>query len=346
MKVLGLISAPTDPSSRVRILQYHSWFESAGIDLRCRYFHPLKESDPPSWSKRLKKLTGISEWRSSDWIKSAGRVPLLFEQRSFDIVWQNRLIQVKHYFWEKKIRKPIIFDFDDAIWINEGEDEVKRKIAASNMIFAGNEYLAEYASRFNQSVHVVPTTIDTRELYPLSLEKTKFRIGWIGTRSNFQYLETVTPYLRSFIEKNQDASFVLMSDDWPAFLPPVSENWIFEKWSAEAERRFINSCSVGIMPLTDTEWTQGKCAYKLLQYLACGIPVIASPFGVNEKILNLGMVGLAARVEKEWIAAFELLKNRPEVAGQMGLAGRKLVEEKYSCEMWTPIIIEHMKSIT
>ena len=91
MNVLGLISSMTDPASRARILQYIPYFAERGEALAYKYFNPLRDADPPKWSYSLKKITGINEWRSADLLKAAGRIPLLFSQSGYDLIWQNRV---------------------------------------------------------------------------------------------------------------------------------------------------------------------------------------------------------------------------------------------------------------
>jgi glycosyltransferase involved in cell wall biosynthesis len=343
MKVMGIISSPDDPASRARILQYVPYFMQKGQELFCKFFRPFRDANPPKWSYILKKITGINEWRSSDFLKSVGRIPLLFSQSGYDIIWQNRLIQLQHTFWENRLKKPVVFDLDDAIWINEGETQVRKKIEMSQLIFAGNEYLAEYASRFNANVKIIPTTIDTNTLYPLPPAPGKFIIGWSGTQSNFQYLESIMPPLTEFLKSDPDACLMIVSSAMPGFLTGIHKQVIFKKWDARYENELVNQFSVGIMPLADNEWTKGKCGYKLLQYLACGKPVIASPVGVNGKILTEADIGFSAKSDREWYNAFWALKNDYALAIQKGNAGRKLVLDKYSCSVWTNQIIDYMK---
>jgi glycosyltransferase involved in cell wall biosynthesis len=326
-------------------MQYEPWFKRKGETLDYKLFTPLRDADPPGWSYTLKKMTGLNEWRSSNFIKSLGRVPLLFSQSGYDLIWQNRLLQLHHFFWEKKIRKPVVFDFDDAIWINEGEKQVIKKIGISDMIFAGNEYLASFARKYNKNIHIVPTTIDTEKLFPLNKNAEQFIIGWIGTKSNFEYLEMIRKPLLDFLAVNQDARLMIVSAELPDFLNPGNKQVVFKQWTAEKENELINEFSVGIMPLSDNEWTRGKCSFKLLQYLACGKPAIASPVGMNNKILAEAEVGIAVRNNEEWFNALSKVKNEPAMAAAWGKAGRKLIEEKYSCSLWTDQIINLMKTI-
>jgi glycosyltransferase involved in cell wall biosynthesis len=306
---------------------------------------PLRDADPAPWTYTLKKITGLNEWRSSNIIKTLGRSQLLFSQSGYDLIWQNRLLQLHHFFWETKIRKPVIFDFDDSIWIYEGEKQVIKKFEISDMLFAGNEFLAEYAGKYNKNVHVVPTTIDTKKIFNLNKQPEHFTIGWIGTKSNFKYLEIIRKPLQDFLATDNKARLMIISSELPDFLKMDNDQIIFKPWAAETENDLINEFSVGIMPLDDTEWTRGKCSFKLLQYLACGKPAIISPVGMNNKILAEAEVGIAANNNEEWFRALLKVKNEPALAESLGSAGQILVEEKYSCNIWTEKIINHMKTI-
>lgn len=345
MKVLGLISSLTDPASRARIIQYKDYFESNGNALSLKYFTPFKEENPPPWAYSLKKITGISEWRSFDFLKSVGRIPLLFAQSDFDCIWQNRLLQLTHSFWESKLKKPVAFDFDDAIWLNEGEKHVIKKIARSQIIFAGNEYLADYAAKNNKNVHVIPTTIDTTKLFPLKKETEIFTIGWIGTESNFHYLKMIEKPLLSFLTEHQNARFMIISSEFPGFLNNGNTQICFKKWEANKENEMINEFNVGVMPLFDSQWSRGKCSYKVLQYLACGIPAIASPVGMNKKLINETHAVISAANNKEWTEAFKILYNEIEKFKMFGMEGKELVDKEYSCNTWAPKITAHLKSI-
>lgn len=345
MKILGLISSPFDPASRVRIQQYAAPFLLSGHQLRSKYYRPLRDANPAGWAKGLQKISGISAWRSSDLIKSIGRMPLLIQQSGYDIIWQNRLIQLQHLFWEKQLRKPVIFDFDDSIWLQEGEKQVQQKITRSQMIFAGNSYLAEYADRFHQDVKVVPTTVDTELLKPDGKEPSHFTIGWIGTYQNQQYLDAIKPVLIQFLQQNKDARLIVVADHPMGNLPYDGRQILFRPWSASNENEQINEFTVGIMPLPDTAWTRGKCSYKMLQYMSCGKPVLVSPVGKNQEILQEAELGFGAVSDTDWMESLQLLKQDTKLCTKLGLNGRKLAEEKYSVNRWTPLLLQYMKEL-
>ena len=345
MKILGLISSPTDPASRARIMQYKNYFSEAGGELTPRFFSPFRDADPAPWTYKLKKITRINEWRTANIFKSLARLPLLIQQYNYDIIWQNRLVLPHHFFFENKFNKPLVFDFDDAIWLNEGEKQVKAAISRAALVFAGNQYLSDYGSSLNKNIHIIPTTIDTKKLFPLNNEIENFNIGWIGSESNFKYLEIIKPAILDFLSKNTDSSFTVVSSKKPTQFSFDNNRIIFKQWSAEKENEIINDFSVGLMPLEDNSWTKGKCSYKMLQYLACGISAIVSPVGMNKELLAAGDVGYAATNQHDWFNAITEVKNNKAHAIQKGNNGRELVERDYSCTVMTPKIINLFKTL-
>lgn len=345
MKILGLISSPQDPASRIRIIQYVDMFKKTGEQLETHFFHPLKEANPARWSHRFRKITAINEWRTTNFVKTFGRLPLLVKQLPYDLVWQNRLLLINHFFSETLIKKPVVFDFDDAIWINEGAAQLNKKLKRSEMIFAGNDYLASYAVNYNKNVHVIPSTVDTNKLFPLGVKNEIFTIGWIGTESNFQYLEMIRPLIVDFVTRNKDSRCIIVSSTPPEHFPFDNERMIFRKWSEERENEDINDFSIGLMPLIDSEWARGKCSYKMLQYMACGKPVIVSPVGTNKTILLEERVGIGAGNDDEWMNAFQLLKDDASFYEKCAQRGRQLAEKNYSCEIWAGKIITLLKMV-
>ena len=345
MKVLGLISSLTDPASRIRIMQYRSHFQKNGHFLQPKFYNPLKEKAPPKWAKIVKQISGINEWRTYDLIKTIGRSPLIWQQGNFNIIWQNRLLQIKHLYTEKWLKKPVAFDFDDAIWINEGEKQVRAKIRMSNLIMAGNEYLANYAKKINKETYWIPSTIDTDYLIPLQSQKEKFTIGWIGTEFNQNYLIDILPAILMFLQKYPESCLKIVSNIPSPKIPFDGKRIVFQTWSPNEENKIINSFSVGLMPLPDSEWSLGKCSYKMLQYMACGIPYIVSPIGQNEIILKQSVAGLSAKDNISWLNSLITIFEDKELRTEMGTNGRTLVENNFSAEKWAPKIIHCFNKI-
>lgn len=346
MRVLGLISSLTDASSRARILQYKDALEREKILLTPRFFRLPNNADPEPWAYRLNKITKINPWRFTHLQKTISRIPLLLQQYNYDIIWQNRLVLPHQSFYEKKFVRPIVFDFDDAIWLHDGEKKVADAISQSAITFAGNEYLADFACKYCGDVFIIPSVIDTEKLFPLQKKDTKFTIGWIGTVTNLRFLELVKPAILDFLSQYEDSRFMVVSSEKTAMFDFDNERIIFKKWSAENENILINEFSIGIMPLTDTDFTRGKCSYKMLQYMACGKPVIVSPVGMNSKLLASATIGLGANTTNEWLSAFTTLKNDRDFYTACAGNGRDLVEKNYSVDIYTPVIRDHFKKLS
>ncbi len=339
MKILGLAASDYDPASRFRIMQYEKYLSTLGTDLKYSFPYPPKESAPSKWVFKNKWL-----WYQC---QLAGRVNLLVRQLFNDIIWQNRLLLSDHFSIEKfYCKKKLVADIDDAIWLTEGRTQVNKFIASARLIFAGNEYLAEYCRNLNKKIVIVPSVIDTNIFQPLSKDDEDiFTIGWIGTESNFKYLEIIRDPVTIFLSKIKNSRLVIVSSKKPAFLNFDNKKIIFQKWSKQGENNIINTFDTGIMPLTEDEWTKGKCGYKLLQYMSCNKAFIASPVGVNKSIINNSGAGIAAHNQKDWLDAFNRLYYDHSMRITLSEKGRPFVEKNYSCTAWAPKINEYFKQL-
>ncbi len=252
------------------------------------------------------------------------------------VVVQKGVLPGLYAGFERKIaaRKPLVFDFDDAIWLpRQGgspvlralhrERSVQAILRCSRAVMAGNQYLADYARRFNSNVTVVPSTIDLTQYSttPPLHHSTILSIGWIGSRTTLPYLKP----LRPVFEQLQIVPRVIASGDTGALGFKVE----FRPWRLETELQELRQIGIGIAPLPDTPWERGKCGVKLLQYMACGIPIVASPVGVHREIIRHGENGLLAESHTEWIESLDALLHQPALREKLGRAGRRTVEQRY-----------------
>ena len=244
----------------------------------------------------------------------------------------------------KVFRKKIIYDFDDAIWLDDPDEKGslhskikwKSKVALickwSHKVSTGNEYLAHFARNYNSDVVVNPTTIDTERLHnPTLLQKSetlnrKTVIGWTGTHSTLQYLEPMLPIIAE-LEKNHNFEFVVIADKDPQY---KLNSFQFIPWNKETEIADLVKIDIGIMPLTDDTWSEGKCGFKLLQYMALEKPALASSVGVNTEIISDQVNGFLCDSNEEWFCALQLLIGNHELRMKLGKLGRKKVLENYS----------------
>jgi hypothetical protein len=222
---------------------------------------------------------------------------------------QFDLIFVQKQFFPLPWPKPrgrIVYDIDDAVW--------GRMPAGAVRVFAGNEFLA---SRFANAV-VMPTVVDTERFRP-KLKSGVVVAGWIGSATTLKYLDPL-----------REIRMKVVSSDPPSF--PCE----FERWSLEREVEQVQSFDIGLAPLADTEWERGKCGLKTLQYMACGIPVVASPVGVQRELVERSGAGILATTLGQWKEAIRWLAERPEERRALGEKGRRFVEANYSLCVWAP----------
>jgi glycosyltransferase involved in cell wall biosynthesis len=242
----------------------------------------------------------------------------------------------------KVLRKRIIYDFDDAIWI-PNTSEVNKAAAFLKCtwkvrficrwawkVSAGNAWLAAYARQYHPRVVVNPTTIDTEALHnPRLFSKPKSPlpvIGWTGTHSTLHYLRPLADPLQR-LHARYPFELLVIANQPPDFdLPGLK----FLPWHKETEMADLLRMDIGLMPLTPDAWSEGKCGFKALQYLALEIPAVASPVGVNSQMVVEGKTGFLCETEEDWYHALEVLLLDAELRARMGKAGRAHVEAHYS----------------
>lgn len=248
-------------------------------------------------------------------------------------------------FLERSIKIPYVFDVDDAIWLTEGKKAVTSAIAGAAAIFAGNSFLADYSLKINRNVSLIPTTIDTVRYRPFKKIEINFVIGWIGSKSNLEYLQIIKLPLLKFLQRNKDAKMIIVSSEPPNDFPIDGKRIVFKSWNALDENERINEFSVGVMPLPNTLWSKGKCSFKMLQYMACGKPVIVSPYGQNTEILKTSGVGLSAICGDDWLNALERYKADTALYLHDAKQGRQFVEKNYCTFDWAVRIKNQMENI-
>lgn len=279
----------------------------------------------------------------------AGRVRTASAMARFDLVWlQGELLPWLPWKMEQLMLKgdvPLVVDYDDAIFHRYDAHNAAvvrallgRKIAGvmrrSRVVVAGNEYIAEYAARAGaRRIETIPTVVDTSRYDPRpSPAAGPFTIGWIGTPKTQHYLLAIADALRH-AHRELGARIVTVGarggllGGIPADIRP---------WDEATEAAQLSAIDVGIMPLEDSLWERGKCGYKLIQYMACGKPVVASPVGVNKEIVEHGVNGYLASSTNEWIQAFRALHGDRNRASAMGMAGRMKIEASYSLSATAP----------
>jgi glycosyltransferase involved in cell wall biosynthesis len=330
-------------SSRLRSFQYIPYLRENGWDIHVSSL----------FSSRYLKALYSNKTRWLYIIKGYFiRIVALLSVYKFDIVWiEKECFPYLPAFAEKLLRlNNVIFlvDYDDAIFhhYDNSESMLIRKILGkkidfimknANLVIAGNKYLAERAKQAHaKNIIIIPTVVDL-DKYNKYRNRTKdiITIGWIGTPITSRYLNTIIPALEKIKNKFNVKIKAIGYDS-----KKIKTNSLIESvlWTEKNEVELINSFDIGIMPLPDEPFTRGKCGYKLIQYMACGLPVIASPVGVNTEIITHGHNGFLAETIDEWIDTLSLLLNDRELRIEMGEKGFNFTEQNYALQIQAPIL--------
>ena len=310
----ALTSGWSVPSSRFRVRQFIAPLERLGVEVFERRL---------PFSKYALRRTGP--------LSALARLPAVAAARSSDVTWLERELIAGRRSLEHFAGRRRLFDIDDALWLL-GRSHFSERIAAESFgIIAGNEFIAEYYRRYCSKIWVVPTSVDTGAWKPGKKRAPgPWTIGWIGTSSNLPHLLALEAPIAAFLNRHDDAQLLVVCDRQPRFRSIPERSRRFVRWSADNEIELVQRMDVGLMPLPDTEWARGKCALKMLLYMSVGIPVITSPIGVGASLANGAEIGITTHSQDDWYDALQLLFDSRTVARSMGMAGRRLAEEKYS----------------
>jgi glycosyltransferase involved in cell wall biosynthesis len=344
MKVAALTPGINVASSRFRVRQYIPALSESGICVDEFTAKINYSSKLPGVLAKVKQKYIFPIGAAWIGIKAVTRLSDVIRSNRFDAVWVNRVI-ANPFFIEKYITRPLVYDIDDAIWINN-EKNIGKIASHSSVILAGNEYIASNLEKYNTNIKIVPTAIDTKKFTPIDSDSDDlFRIVWTGSRDTIHYLKSIEKPLATFLNENKDSRLTIISDIFPRFSTINQDKILFIPWSPSNEVTGIQHSNVGIMPLLNTEWDKGKCSYKMLQYMSCGLPVIVSPVGMNREVLAKGEIGISAAREEDWISALKYLHRHPDKGEKMGKNGVRVVEGNYSLPIVTNKLIEVFRNI-
>lgn len=235
---------------------------------------------------------------------------------------------------ERLFSAPRILDVDDAIWMHPRGAFTARLAKLCDAIICGNSFIAEYFDGLGCRTFSVPTAVDTERFSPLAKrDDTAPIVGWSGTAGNLVHLQRIETALHQVLKRHRSARLRVICDRRPTFRLLPADRVEFVKWSEETEVEAVRELDIGLMPLAEDEWSRGKCALKMLIYMACGIPVVVTPVGANAEILGQGDLGFGARSDAEWVDALSQLLSERELAIRMGAVGRAVVERGFSSEV-------------
>jgi glycosyltransferase involved in cell wall biosynthesis len=282
------------------------------------------------------------------------RLVSLAASRTFDVVWIEKEAMPWLPGWYEavlaRLGTPFVVDYDDAVFhrydhrpatlVPGLRHKIARVMRRATIVVVANRYLADYAHRAGaRRIVELPTVVDVSRYQ--STQKTangSLRVGWIGNPLTAEYLDIVRPALTELARRHR-LTFVVVGASLDIDGVPVESR----RWSEETEIDDIQTFDLGIMPLPDTPWCRGKSGYKLIQYLACGRPAVASPVGANRDIIEDGRDGLLASTTTEWVRAIDELAGAPERRREMGRTGRLKVEQRFSLSTAAPILAAVLK---
>lgn len=348
MKILALATHPIEgASTRYRVLAYRPFLERHGFTVA---FHPFFPSRALATIYRYGSPLGKLYYVIKGAIERAAQLRsrdfdlLLIHREIFPLGWTVFLSQLKN----RRFR--IIYDYDDALFLPQRKDRwllrglecpngARRLISASDAVIAGNQHLFEYASRYHSRVVVIPTSIDTSQLpsQPNFERNRKCVIGWIGSHTTEKYIQGLRAVFETLSGK---CSFMVKIVGANKQFPVNGTEVVHYPWRLNGEMEEFRSCDIGVYPLWDDEWARGKCGFKAIQFMAAGIPVVASAVGMNREIIQDGINGFLATSEAEWCDKLRLLIEDPFLRRKIGLAGRETVERQYSLEGNAPKLLE------
>jgi glycosyltransferase involved in cell wall biosynthesis len=354
--MLALSPVPFEGAGcRFRVAQYIPALEAAGFSVTVAPFFDRSFFElvyrPGHYAQKLGAFLR----------QSLERVRLLLERDRFDVFFVYREAYPFGPPWFEttltKSGRPVIYDFDDAIFLSNASDanrfasalkypqKVASLVARSSLVLAGNDYLASYARAYNPTVRVLPTCVDTDVFVPRATNRSlgdPLVVGWIGTPTTAAYMRTIGPVLGRLAARH-DFVLRLSGSGAPLEFPGVKT--LNERWSLENEVPLFNTCDIGVYPLADDEWAKGKCGFKAIQFMACGVPVVAAAVGVNTQIIQDGVNGFLASNEAEWDAKLSRLLADPDLRARVGAAGRKTIEERYSLGVHAPRLVSMVREL-
>ncbi|GAC1419416.1 MAG: glycosyltransferase family 4 protein [Flavisolibacter sp.] len=338
--ILFLVPYPLKkaPSQRFRVELFFSLLREQSIkyDVQC-FFSEKTWAVLYNRGHILAKLSGVV----LGFLKRSKLV--LFSLHRYDYVFIHRETSPfgpPFFEWviAKLWRKKIIYDFDDAIWVSDSNMKIINWFKAfwkigvicrwSYKVSAGNSYLAQYASQFNHKVIIIPTCVDTLKSHNQLKDQynEKVVIGWTGSHSTLFYLDLIEPILKK-LAASDNILILIICNKPPSFSFP---NLHFIQWDESSEIEDLLKINIGIMPLIANKWSEGKCGFKLIQYLSLGIPAVASPVGVNNIIIKQGINGFLCAEQDEWYTSLLSLVKDEDLRKKMGSNGRQGIIKSYS----------------
>ena len=326
LRVAAFTGGEHVPGARFRIRQHIPALGALGVELE-EFAAPLGMYPPQR--KWLRPAWGLSTL--------ASRLPAIARSHRCDLTLMQREMLSKFVTLEPLTRAPRVLDVDDAIWLHRPGRFAPRLARLCQGIICGNSYIAEHFSAWNEHIAIVPTAVDTQRFRPAAPAQEAV-IGWSGTSGGYAYFKPIEGALRAVLERHPEARLRIVSDRPPNFEHIPASRVEYIRWSPDNEVTAVQGMQVGIMPLLDSPWERGKCSFKMLTYMACGIPVVATPVGMNADVFAAGACGLPASSPDDWVDALSLLLTDRPLAEAQGQTGRRIVLERYAADVVAPML--------
>jgi glycosyltransferase involved in cell wall biosynthesis len=338
-------------SSRVRFYQYYPYLRTHGVEIATAPFFDDEYVRTLYRGQAIPKVDVLRAYLN--------RLSTLIKSKSFDLLWVEKELFPWLPAWFEGLlhlfKVPYVVDYDDAVYHRYDMHpsslvrrllgrKIDRVMSHAVLVIVGNEYLAERARQAGvRRVEILPSVVDV-ESYQTKEAATglPFRIGWIGSPVTAPYLSGVVEALTKLSQEMDIHITLIGAREISPFknIPTTSHSW-----SEELERSIGKMFDIGIMPLIDGPFERGKCGYKLVQYMAAGLPVIASPIGVNNQIVRPGENGYLAASPTEWLDAFRKLGTDPGLRLKMGETGRQQAEQLYNLSVTAPRLLDLLSSV-
>ena len=310
MRIAGLTGHLNTPSSRFRIRSCIPFLSQNNIFVEDLFRRVSTETSAHVFPNRrirsspLKLATAIS----FELLNIAHTLSRSLASNNYDATWISRELIIGYPSFEWILKTPLIYDIDDALFLSKySKPGINYLLRNSVAIMAGNAYLADYCRQFNSNVHIIPTAVDVDKFKPSAHKMISkvMTIGWSGTSSSYKYFHPIAANIVKFLVDKPDVRLRFFSDQYPFELKQLHPYLDFEFWSPSEEANQIRSIDLGLMPIDNSEWSRGKCAYKMLLYAAAGIPTICSNFGMNSELIKEYNIGLAADSSGDWLDHLE-----------------------------------------
>jgi glycosyltransferase involved in cell wall biosynthesis len=328
-------------SSRIRGIQYMPLFQKDGFEVK--------------WIPRIgkKPISRIDIFLNpfiKRWYIIKQLFYLLFAKA--DVFFIQKVFFDKYFLQHVKKRKiKIIFDFDDAIYLNQKnlfdidkKNEARTKIILfySDLVITSTPILTEWASHHHKNVITITTPVDILHSKNKTEVNNEFIIGWIGSGTNTVHLDELKAPLITLAKKHK-IKFLVVGANKGFNIQGV--DLILKNWEFEKEDEYLSLMDIGVMPLLDNNYSKGKGGYKILVYMGVGIPVVATPIGFNNEIIESGKTGFFAKTINEWVIAIEFLINNPAKRLEMGMNAFKIIETKYSRKVCYEILLKSINDL-